>query len=450
MKKLVILTLILAAGLTAYPQSASRSKESKSSSSSVNKSSSSRAKSSAAKVSSSSNRSSATQSRSSASSKPKATQSKSTSSNRSQGVQSRSSSANKSQGVQSRSSSANRSQASQSRSSSADRVKATQSRSSSGSQSQASQARSAAERNNATRSKSVRSTEGISSSRTQSDVSSRSSSASRNASVDRSSANSSRSSVGTSASRSQSAISRGSNNDNVATRVKSSSGDSFDRSNRNGNKVYVRRDGNEFRHQNDEVFATRRYKVDYRNESDLRRSDEFRRVYRDYDRWYSNRYRRTHVVYHYHINPPIALEIRRVRYPYRQPVHIDLCWTPWLHNRFMYYYPTYNNWNHDYGHYIETVSSYDAMNYVGSVKRIYGKVEEVYYSEQDKTYTLYFGAAFPYHDFSVVVPRRVAKEFSWSPSWYFENEFVWAIGLIDLWEGKPEIVIHDEDQLRRY
>lgn len=90
------------------------------------------------------------------------------------------------------------------------------------------------------------------------------------------------------------------------------------------------------------------------------------------------------------------------------------------------------------------------MNYVGSVKRVYGKIEEVYYSPEDRTYTLYFGAQYAYHDFSVVVPRDVAKRFSWSPSWYFEDEHVWVVGLIETWEGKPEIVLHDEQQIRRY
>jgi len=104
----------------------------------------------------------------------------------------------------------------------------------------------------------------------------------------------------------------------------------------------------------------------------------------------------------------------------------------------------------DYGRYVESVSAYDAINYIGSVKRVYGKVEEVYYSAEDRTYTLYFGAPFPYQDFSVVIPRHIAKDISWSPTWHFEDEHVWAVGLIDIWEDKPEIVIHDRDQIRRY
>ena len=147
---------------------------------------------------------------------------------------------------------------------------------------------------------------------------------------------------------------------------------------------------------------------------------------------------------------PLSINIRRVRYPYRRPVRYDLCWTPWLHQRFTYYYPLQSRWDMDYGSYIETISGYDAMNYVGSVKRVYGKVDEVYYSPEDRTYTLYIGAPFPYQDFSIVIPRDIAKSISRSPTWHFEDEYVWVIGLIDIWEDKPEIVVNDRDQIRRY
>jgi len=218
---------------------------------------------------------------------------------------------------------------------------------------------------------------------------------------------------------------------------------------REGKGTLTRDDGSVIRHQNDEVFASRKYKLDYDNYENLRRSDDFRREYRDYNNWYSHRHIR--VVNHYHNNyVPIPWEIRRVRYIYRRPVHIDLIWTPLLLHRFMYYYPTYDNWNIDFGREIETISAYDAMEYAGSVKRIYGKVEEVFYSEEDENYILYIGAPFPYHDVSVVVPKYLARNISMSPKWYFENEHIWVVGLINVWEGKPEIVVRDEDQIRRY
>ena len=218
---------------------------------------------------------------------------------------------------------------------------------------------------------------------------------------------------------------------------------------RESKNALTREDGSVIRHQNDDVFASRRYNLDFDNYEALRRSDDFRREYRDYDNW--NHRRHIRIVNHYHYRyVPIPLEIRRVRYIYRHPVHINLIWTPTLLHRFMYYYPTHNYWDIDFGREIETISAYDAQDYAGSVKRVYGKVEEVYYSTEDENYILYIGAPFPYHDVSVVIPRHIAQDITRSPKWYFENEHIWVVGLINMWEGKPEIVVRDEDQIRRY
>jgi hypothetical protein len=49
-----------------------------------------------------------------------------------------------------------------------------------------------------------------------------------------------------------------------------------------------------------------------------------------------------------------------------------------------------------------------------------------------------------------VIPRDIARNISMSPKWFFDKEFVWVIGLINVWEGKPEIIVRDEDQIRKY
>lgn len=218
------------------------------------------------------------------------------------------------------------------------------------------------------------------------------------------------------------------------------------RNDQKGNMTRV--EGRVERHQNDEVFTKNRYKVDYENTDDLRRSEDFKRDYNEYNAW-----RTVRVVRHRNDNTyyrPIPLEIRRERYVYRQPNHYELVWTPYLFNRFMYYYPVHDRWNIELGREIGTISAYDVMGYVGSVQRVYGKVEEVYYSREDGNYILYIGAPFPYQDMSVVIPRKVCREITISPEWYFENQHIWFIGLIDLWEEKPEVVIRDEEQIRRY
>jgi hypothetical protein len=234
--------------------------------------------------------------------------------------------------------------------------------------------------------------------------------------------------------------------DNGNVRINTSSAT---RTYREGRGTLTRNDGTVIHHQNDQVFTSRRYKLDYDNYNALRRSDDFRRDYRNYDNWY--RHRRIRVINHYHTRyVAVPWDVRRVRFYARRPVHIDLVWTPLLFHRFMYYYPTHLDWNIDFGSNIETISAYDAMNYPGSVKRVYGKVDEVYYSPEDETYILYIGAPFPYQDMSVVIPKEIARQFSLSPKWYFENEYIWVVGLIDMWEGKPEVIVRDEDQIRKY
>jgi len=210
----------------------------------------------------------------------------------------------------------------------------------------------------------------------------------------------------------------------------------------------TRDDGNVVRHQNDEVFTRNRYNINYDNYESLRRSEDFTREYHGYNNWYDGRKVRT--VSYYPGYHPYSIEYRREHYSYRQPAHYYLIWTPSLFNRFMYYYPDYTDWDIDYGREIETISAYDVGDYIGTVRRVYGKVEEVYYSREDQNYILYLGDRFPYQDLSVVIPRHVVREITGTPEWYFNHEYVWLIGLIDIWEGKPEIIIRDEEQIRKY
>ena len=218
---------------------------------------------------------------------------------------------------------------------------------------------------------------------------------------------------------------------------------------REGKGTLTRDDGSVVRHQNDEVFTSRKHKLDYDNYENLRRSDDFRRDFRDYDDWYGRRHVRVinHYYYNYH---PLSFEVRRSRYYYRQPHLLDLIWTPLLFHRFMFYYPTHRNWDMEFGSQIGTIPADEAKEFAGTVRRVYGKVDEVFYSPEDETYMLYIGSPFPYQDLSIVVPKDIARNLSMSPKWYFENEFIWVVGLINVWEGKPEIIVRDEDQIRKY
>lgn len=150
------------------------------------------------------------------------------------------------------------------------------------------------------------------------------------------------------------------------------------------------------------------------------------------------------------VNRPLSIEIRRVRYPYRRPGLVNVYWTRNMYRNYAGFYPFHTHWYMDIGSEIETISSYDADYYVGDVKRVYGKVEEVYYSPEDRNYYLFFGAPYPYHDFSVVISRRDAKRLSLFPEWYFNNQHICVTGLITWFEDKPEMIVKSPSQIHRY
>ena len=166
-------------------------------------------------------------------------------------------------------------------------------------------------------------------------------------------------------------------------------------------------------------------------------------------RYYSNHVHYRHPVKVY-TAPPVSVEVRRVKYPYRPPVYIDIYWTSDMYREYRSWYPEYCCWDYPIGYRIETVSAYDAIYYVGDIARVFGKVHEVYYAYENDEYYLYFGAPYPYQDFSAIVPGWVAREFSRRPLRWFQNRHVAITGLVTVYEGKPEILVKRPSQIDRY
>lgn len=158
---------------------------------------------------------------------------------------------------------------------------------------------------------------------------------------------------------------------------------------------------------------------------------------------------RHHVVSHPSYRP-VPVEVRRVRYPYRTPVHIDVFWTVDLCREYQVYYPTYRWREYRAGMRIASVPAYDANNFVGDITRVYGRVVDTYYSWETDEYFLYFGDYYPYQDFSVVIPGDEARDFSRRPESYFLNQYMSVTGLISRFEGKPEMVIKRSRQIEVY
>jgi TolA-binding protein len=155
------------------------------------------------------------------------------------------------------------------------------------------------------------------------------------------------------------------------------------------------------------------------------------------------------VRYHYNVAPRSRL-YRSRHFPYRIPGHIEIYWTPALRREYIRIYPMVKIWRYPVGYRIQTISAYDALFYHGEVMNVYGKVYEVFYSRETDEYVLYFGAYYPHHDLSVVVPGWIARRMSRRPEVFFERQHVVVTGLITSFDDKPEIVVRNTGQLRIY
>jgi hypothetical protein len=152
----------------------------------------------------------------------------------------------------------------------------------------------------------------------------------------------------------------------------------------------------------------------------------------------------------YSVDRPRPVEYRRVHHPYRAPYDIHVIWTHNMYHEYMMMYPNYNYWYYPSGYSIRTISAYDAIYYIGEVMNVYGRVYETWYCRETDEYFLYFGARYPYQDFSVIIPGHKARQFSRRPGIFFEGRYIWVTGLISMHQGQPEMIIRKKHQIHLY
>ncbi|MBL7111564.1 MAG: hypothetical protein ISS19_06455 [Bacteroidales bacterium] len=150
------------------------------------------------------------------------------------------------------------------------------------------------------------------------------------------------------------------------------------------------------------------------------------------------------------VNRPRSIEYRRVYYAYRAPVYTHVVWTNQMYREYRLIYPEYRYWYYPVGYRINTISAYDAGFYIGDVMNVYGRVNDVWYNSRTDEYFLHFGAPYPYHDFTVIIPGRKARHFAIHPEFFFENRYIWVTGLISLYDGNPEMMIRKTHQINLY
>ncbi|MCF8225031.1 MAG: hypothetical protein K9J30_04045 [Bacteroidales bacterium] len=131
------------------------------------------------------------------------------------------------------------------------------------------------------------------------------------------------------------------------------------------------------------------------------------------------------------------------------PAHRDIIWTKRTHRYYVNLYPGYT-WRYPVGYTIRTISVFDAEYNIGQVNRIYGRVYGTWLNRETDELLLFFGGEFPYQTFTMIVPGKIARRYSWRPERYFLGQHIIATGLITRFENKPEMFIRDRHQFDVY
>lgn len=92
----------------------------------------------------------------------------------------------------------------------------------------------------------------------------------------------------------------------------------------------------------------------------------------------------------------------------------------------------------------ETVSPRDASYYVGTTLTVEGVVSQVTQTNSGTTF-INFGGRYPNHVFYAVIFQNIAGEFSALE--FLEGKTVSINGTVEMYKGKPQIVIISPDQI---
>jgi hypothetical protein len=110
------------------------------------------------------------------------------------------------------------------------------------------------------------------------------------------------------------------------------------------------------------------------------------------------------------------------------------------------WYPDYH-WSYHYGDRIQTISVFNAKYNLGEVAMVFGRVYATWYNDDTDDYLLFFGGEYPYQQFTVVLPGRIARRFNWRPDRYFLGVHLTVTGLITTYDGIPEIIVKNSRQV---
>lgn len=133
-----------------------------------------------------------------------------------------------------------------------------------------------------------------------------------------------------------------------------------------------------------------------------------------------------------------------------RPVRTYVHFSPEIRHRYIKLYPHIDFSIYPIGYEVPYISAYRARYFKGQFATVYGTVLDVYYSREYDEYYLYIGQHYPRHDFSIVIPGYLAREYSRYPGNYFLNEDICITGYIDSYSGKPEMLVKANTQFNVY
>lgn len=154
------------------------------------------------------------------------------------------------------------------------------------------------------------------------------------------------------------------------------------------------------------------------------------------------------VRYHYDRHPDRFH--RSMNHPLRTPPRLNITWNIEMYHFYADLYPVIGYWDFVPWYEVYTIPAYDAVDHIGQVRRVFGRVQETYYYPLSDEYFLYIGAFFPYQDFTVIIPGKIARRISRNPERYFLHEDIVVTGLITEYEERPEIIVKKRSQIERY
>lgn len=91
----------------------------------------------------------------------------------------------------------------------------------------------------------------------------------------------------------------------------------------------------------------------------------------------------------------------------------------------------------------------EAKDHEGEKVTICAEIKESFYNVKAKgePTMLNFGAPYPKQTFSCIIWKDDLKNFNYEPVAYLKGKQVCVTGIIKIYKGKPEMEIHNQDQI---